>query len=302
MQELFGSMPPAVWVAIAGGFGLLVGSFLNVVIHRLPKMLETGWLSDARDILDQLGEDGGPHSAAYQQASKVVGATLTPQRYNLVVPRSACPHCGHAISALENIPLLSYALQGGKCKGCQARISPRYPLVELLSGLAAASCMAQFGGQDLWLALALYMLCATLLALTFIDLDTMYLPDDLTLPLVWAGVLLAWAGHGLVGLPQAVLGAAAGYLLLWSVYWLFKLTTGKEGMGYGDFKLLAALGAWLGWQALPQIIVIASAVGAVVGILMIALGKHAWQKKLPFGPYLAMGGVITLFAGNLILH
>lgn len=302
MQELFGSMPLAVWVAIAGGFGLLVGSFLNVVIHRLPKMLETGWLSDARDILGQLGEEAGPHATAYQQASRVVAGTLTPQRYNLVVPRSACPHCGHAIGALENIPLLSYLLQGGKCKGCKAGISLRYPLVELLSGLAAASCMAQFGGISLWLTLALYGLCAILLALTFIDLDTMYLPDDLTLPLVWAGVLLAWSGYGLVGLPQAVLGAAAGYLLLWSVYWLFKLTTGKEGMGYGDFKLLAALGAWLGWQALPQIIVLASAVGAVVGILMIALGKHAWQKKLPFGPYLAMGGVITLFAGNLIFH
>jgi leader peptidase (prepilin peptidase)/N-methyltransferase len=254
--------------------GLCVGSFLNVVIHRLPKMLERRWRADCADL------DGRP--APDEPA------------YNLVVPRSACPACGHAISTVENIPLVSWLALSGRCRACKVRISVRYPLVELLGGVLAAAAVWRYGATAQGLAAC--ALLWTLLALTFIDFDTQYLPDDLTLPLLWGGLVANLWGL-FVPLSEAVIGAVAGYLALWSIYWLFKLIRGKEGMGYGDFKLLAALGAWLGWKMLPLIILLSSVVGAVVGIALIVFKGRDHQVPLAFGPYLAAAGAIALFFG-----
>ena len=268
---------------MAGVLGLMVGSFLNVVIHRLPKMMELGWRQQCAELRGETSHpdgDGTPHT-----------------RYNLVVPRSACPHCNHAISAWENIPIVSYLLLRGKCSGCGAAISPRYPIIEAISGMLCAYAAAHFGFG--WTAAGALLLVWALLALTAIDIDTQLLPDDITLPLLWAGLLFNLFGV-LTNLSSAVLGAAIGYLALWSVYWLFKLITGKEGMGYGDFKLLAALGAWLGWQMLPLIILLSSLVGAVVGIALIVALKHGRNIPIPFGPYLAGGGLIALFWGQTL--
>ena len=266
-------------IALALFFGLLIGSFLNVVIHRLPRMMEREWRQ-------QCATDDAPAAAE--------------PPYNLVVPCSACPHCGHQISAWENIPLLSYLIQGGKCKGCKASISLRYPLVEALTGIGAAGCVWTFGPTIT--ALAAFAVVACLIALTFIDLDTFLLPDAITLPLLWGGLLFnLFAGSsGFSDLRSAVIGAALGYLILWSVYWAFKLATGKEGMGYGDFKLLGAIGAWFGWQMLPLAILASSAVGAVVGISLIVLRQQGRDTPIPFGPYLAGAGIITLFWGQAI--
>ena len=263
-------------LALASFFGLLIGSFLNVVIHRLPKMMEREWRL----------------ASATAEAQAVEEAP-----YNLVVPRSACPHCGHQISATENIPIVSYLLQRGKCKACKAPISPRYPLVEAITGLGGGACVWFFGPTTT--ALAAFVFVACLIALTFIDLDTFLLPDAITLPLLWAGLLFNLS-HGFTDLRSAVIGAALGYLILWLVYWTFKLATGKEGMGYGDFKLLAAIGAWFGWQMLPLAILASSAVGALVGIALIVLRKHGRDTPIPFGPYLAGAGIITLFWGPAI--
>ena len=211
------------------------------------------------------------------------------------MPRSACPHCNHAISAWENIPIVSYLLLRGKCKGCGANISPRYPIIEAISGILCAYAAWHFG-FGLAAAGALLFIWA-LLALTAIDFNTQLLPDDITLPLLWLGLLFNLFGI-FASLHSAVLGAMFGYLALWGVYWLFKLVTGKEGMGYGDFKLLAALGAWMGWQMLPLIILLSSLVGAVVGITLIVAAKHGRSVPIPFGPYLAGGGLIALFWGK----
>lgn len=266
---------PAVFAGACLILGLMVGSFLNVVIHRLPKMMEIGW---------------------HQQCAELRGETpAVTQTYNLVVPRSACPHCNHAIGAWENIPVLSYLLLRGKCKGCGAPISPRYPVIEAVSGLLCTFAAWHFGFG--WAALGAMLLIWSLLALTAIDFDTQLLPDDITLPLMWGGLLFNLSGT-YTSLHSAVLGAVLGYLVLWGVYWLFKLVTGKEGMGYGDFKLLAALGAWLGWQMLPLIILLSSLVGAVVGIVLIVAAKHGRNIPIPFGPYLAGGGLIALFWGE----
>jgi len=219
------------------------------------------------------------------------------ERYNLMVPRSACPHCGHAITAMENIPLLSWLWLKGRCRECQAPISARYPLVELLTALLSLVVAATFPPG--WGLLAALLLTWVLVALTFIDLDKMLLPDQLTLPLLWGGLLFNLAG-GFVPLADAVIGAMAGYLVLWSLYWAFKLLTGKEGMGYGDFKLLAALGAWLGWQALPIVLLLSSLVGAIIGISLILLRNHHQNKPIPFGPYLAIAGWIALLWGDTI--
>lgn len=274
--ELLASSPP-LFIGTCVILGLLVGSFLNVVIHRLPKMMELAW----REQCAELSE-----TSCTDQA-----------RYNLIVPRSACPHCEHEISAWENIPVLSYLLLRGKCKACQAAISPRYPMIEALSGLLCGFAAAHFGfGMG---AVGACLLIWALLALTAIDFDTQFLPDDITLPLIWLGLLFN-LNNVYSTLPDAVLGAIFGYLALWLVYWLFKLMTGKEGMGYGDFKLLAALGAWLGWQMLPLIIILSSLVGAVVGITLIAVLKHGRNVPIPFGPYLAGGGLIALFWGQTL--
>jgi leader peptidase (prepilin peptidase)/N-methyltransferase len=260
--------------AVAGLLGLCVGSFLNVVIHRLPRMMEREWHAQCADLR---GETPSPAEVL-----------------SLARPRSRCPSCGHQITVLENIPIVSYLILRGKCSKCAAPISPRYPVVEAATGLLSAYAAWHFGPTPQALG-ALIMLWA-LIALTAIDLDTQLLPDSITLPLLWIGLALNLAGT-YVDISSAVIGAMVGYLTLWSVFWLFKLATGKEGMGYGDFKLLAALGAWLGWQMLPVVILLSSIVGAVVGISLIVFSRHGRNTPIPFGPYLAAAGIIALFWG-----
>ncbi|MGA7593623.1 MAG: A24 family peptidase [Gallionella sp.] len=272
---------PLAFTILAGVVGLMVGSFLNVVIHRLPIMMERAWRQQCAEL---------SHSGEIQPESA--------PPFNLVVPGSACPHCNHPISAWENIPILSYALLHGKCRSCGTAISPRYPVIEAISGVLCAYAAWRFGFG--WQAAGALLLVWALLALTAIDIDTQLLPDDITLPLLWSGLLFNSFGIGYTSLSGAVLGAVIGYLSLWSVYWLFKLVTGKEGMGFGDFKLLAALGAWLGWQMLPLIILLSSLVGAVVGIALIVAFKHGRNIPIPFGPYLAGGGMIALFWGPVL--
>lgn len=263
--------------ALVGLLGLCIGSFLNVVIHRLPKMMEQDWRAQCAELRG----DAPPEA----------GETLT-----LARPRSRCPACGHQITALENIPLISYLLiLKGKCSGCGEPISPRYPIIEALTALLSAWTAWHFG-PTLQAAGAL-LLIWSLIALAAIDLDTQLLPDSITLPLIWLGLAFNLA-HSYTDLGSAVVGAMAGYLSLWSVFWLFKLLTGKEGMGYGDFKLLAALGAWLGWQMLPSIILLSSLVGALVGITLIVAARHGRNVPIPFGPYLAAAGAIALFWGQ----
>ena len=266
---------PAALVTTAVILGLMVGSFLNVVIHRLPKMLERQWRAEYADLT---GTEAPPT-----------------ERYNLVVPRSACPKCGHRITALENIPIASYVALGGKCARCGAAISLRYPVVEAMSGALSGYIAWRYG----WSAAMLGALMFTwaMIALAFIDFDTFLLPDSITLPLLWAGLLFSLGGT-FTDVRSAVAGAAAGYLALWSVYWAFKLATGKEGMGYGDFKLLAAIGAWLGWKMLPLVILLSSLVGAVTGIGLIVFARHERNVPLPFGPYLVVAGLVALFWGE----
>ena len=279
MLDLAPITAPAVFPRVCLVLGLCVGSFLNVVIHRLPKMLERTW---------------------HSQCAELRGEQLAPQpTFNLFAPRSACPHCGHHIRAWENVPVLSYVALRGCCSACKTRISPRYPIIEILTGLISAYVGWRFG---LTLkCLGALILCWALISLTFIDFDTQLLPDDITLPLIWAGLLINIPST-FVTLHQAVIGAAAGYLSLWSIYWLFKLITGKEGMGFGDFKLLAALGAWMGWTMLLPIVLISSVVGAVVGIGLMTLARHGKHVPIPFGPYLALGGLIALFWGPALLQ
>ncbi|QWL72202.1 prepilin peptidase [Aeromonas hydrophila] len=278
ITDVFHSLP-WLYFSLVFLFSLMIGSFLNVVIHRLPIMLEREWQAE---YLGYFNPETQPQPE---------------ERYNLMVPRSACPHCGHAITAMENIPLLSWLWLKGRCRECQAPISARYPLVELLTALLSLVVAATLAPG--WGLLAALLLTWVLVALTFIDLDKMLLPDQLTLPLLWGGLLFNLAG-GFAPLADAVIGAMAGYLVLWSLYWAFKLLTGKEGMGYGDFKLLAALGAWLGWQALPIVLLLSSLVGAFIGIGLILLRNHHQNKPIPFGPYLAIAGWIALLWGDTI--
>ena len=269
--------------AIALGiFGLFIGSFLNVVIHRLPIMLNREWQAAARDILhpDETTSDSDE------------------EPYNLVVPRSACPECGHQIKAYENIPVISYLFLGGKCSQCKTSISIRYPLVELATGILFGLCAYTFGytGATIFACL---MSCI-LVSLTMIDIDTKLLPDTLVYVLLWSGLFANSMGI-FTNLNAAVFGAIIGYLSLWSIFWLFKLLTGKEGMGYGDFKLFAALGAWFGWTALLDIILLASVVGALFGIILLKVQSKGRDTQIPFGPYLALGGLIYLFFGSVIV-
>ncbi|SBT07074.1 Type 4 prepilin-like proteins leader peptide-processing enzyme (Includes: Leader peptidase; N-methyltransferase) [Candidatus Accumulibacter aalborgensis] len=266
---------PTLFAVTCGLLGLLVGSFLNVVIHRLPKMMDRDWRLHCAELR---GEEAAEH-----------------EHLSLATPRSRCPACGHGITAMENIPLLSWLFLHGRCSACQQPISPRYPLVEAISGLLSAFTAFHFGFG--WPAAGAMLLVWCLIALTFIDFDTLLLPDAITLPLLWAGLLFNLLGT-FADLQSAVIGAASGYLSLWSVYWAFKLTTGKEGMGYGDFKLLAALGAWLGWQMLPLTILLSSLLGAVVGLTLIVVAKRGRSVPIPFGPYLAAAGMLALFWGK----
>jgi leader peptidase (prepilin peptidase) / N-methyltransferase len=262
---------PALFAFLAGLFGLALGSFLNVVIHRLPKMMQADWKAQCAEL------EGRAVPAA--------------PRYNLWTPRSQCTSCGRALKAIHNVPIVSYLVLRGRCAWCGTGISPRYPIVEALTGALFAWIAVRFG----WSAAAPQALVLTsfLIALALIDADTTLLPDSLTQPLLWLGLASNSVG-GFAPLRDAVIGAIAGYLSLWSVYWLFKLATGKEGMGYGDFKLLAALGAWLGWKMLLPIVLLSSIVGAIVGVGLMALARRGREVPIPFGPYLAAAGFLAL--------
>lgn len=262
-------------IVFMAALGLLLGSFLNVVIHRLPKMMERQWAAECAELSGQ--------------------TPVEQERFNLMVPRSRCPSCGHVIRWYENIPLLSYAVLRGRCSACGVPIGWRYPAVELATGALFAWVASRYGISLQGLAWCFF--AAVLLTAALIDWDTTLLPDDLTLPLVWAGLIAAAVQWTPTSLPNALWGAVAGYLSLWSVYWLFKLVTGKEGMGYGDFKLLAALGAWFGWQALVPIILMASVIGAVVGIGMKFASQLREGGYVPFGPFLAGAGFTVMFFG-----
>ena len=266
--------------AVLAALGLCIGSFLNVVIHRLPMMMERAWRVDSAELLEVKIEEIAPIS--------------------LAAPRSRCPSCGHEIRWYENIPVVSYLLLGGKCSACKAPISMRYPAVEVLTAGLFAACGWHFGAQPaalLWCGLA-----ATLVALAFIDLDTQYLPDDLTMPLMWAGIVSSALGWIPTPLNASVAGAVAGYGSLWLVCHAYRIIRGREGMGAGDFKLLAALGAWLGWSMIPLIILLSSAVGAVVGIALVVGRRHDREVPIPFGPYLAGGGLVALLFGDTLMR
>lgn len=270
---------PPFFLLLCTLLGLLVGSFINVVAFRLPVMMDRDWRSQCRELLGQKSLDEEP------------------EPFNLSLPRSRCPHCGHQITAMENIPVLSYLFLRGRCSACKETISPRYPIVEFTTGLLSLVVAWHFGFG--WQTLAALFLTWALIALSLIDFDHKLLPDSIVLPFLWAGLLLSLFGT-FSDTHSAIIGAAAGYLTLWGVFQIFRLITGKEGMGYGDFKLLALFGAWLGWQYLPQIILLSSLVGALVGISLILFRGRARNIPIPFGPYLATAGWISLLWGDSI--
>ena len=279
MASLGALTHPAVFPWLCLAMGLCVGSFLNVVIYRLPRIMQRDWEVQCAELRGE--------------------KPLEQEPFNLALPRSRCPACAHPITVLQNIPLASYLALGGKCAACGARISLRYPLIEALSGLASAYAAWHFGfGLGAFAAMA-FLWC--MIALSFIDFDTQLLPDSITLPLLWAGLLLNLAGT-FADLGSAVIGAVAGYLSLWCVYWGFRIATGKEGMGFGDFKLLAAVGAWLGWQMLPLVVLASSVVGAIAGISLMLFARHGRNVPIPFGPYLAVAGALALFWGKPLTH
>jgi leader peptidase (prepilin peptidase)/N-methyltransferase len=278
-MEVIGALraSPELFAGVALILGLMIGSFLNVVIYRLPKMMEREWKV---------------------QCAELRGETVADiPKFNIVSPRSACTACGQAISPSQNIPVLSWLLLGGRCAGCKTRIPVRYPIVEILTGILSAFIAWRLGFG----VAALGALCFlwSLIALAFIDIDTQLLPDSITLPLLWTGLLFNLFGT-FTNLDAAVIGAVAGYLILWTVYWLFKLLTGKEGMGFGDFKLLAAIGAWLGWKLLPAVILLSAGAGAVIGIVLILVARHGRGTPIPFGPYLALGGLVAMLWGDAL--
>lgn len=272
---------PLVFYLLVAVLGLIIGSFLNVVIHRTPIVLMRRWQQDCRELTGKTTD------------------TPSPERYNLVTPRSRCPHCGHAITALENIPVISYLWLHGKCSACRAPIGLRYPFVEILSAVLATATAWHFGFNTE--GMAAILLTWLLIALAFIDIDHQILPDLMVLPFLWIGLLLN-RFNVFTTLPDAVIGAVAGYLSLWIIFHAFRLITGKDGMGYGDFKLFALFGAWLGWQSLPLIILLSSFIGAIVGIGLIVLKGRDRAQPLPFGPYLAVAGWIAMLWGNEIMR
>ncbi|MDP2244443.1 A24 family peptidase [Pseudomonas sp.] len=276
LEFLAGDLSAFMWVCLL--LGLLIGSFLNVLVYRLPVMMQRDWQAQAREILELPELPHGPI-------------------FNLILPNSRCPHCGHEIRPWENLPVISYLFLRGKCSSCKAPISLRYPLVELACGLLSAYVAWHFGFT--WQTAGMLLLTWGLLAMSLIDADHQLLPDALVLPLLWLGLIANYFGL-FTSLEAALWGAIGGYLSLWSVYWLFKLVTGKEGMGYGDFKLLAMLGAWGGWQILPLTILLSSLVGAVLGLIMLRLRNAETSTPIPFGPYLAIAGWIALTWGEQI--
>ncbi len=286
MFELFAQSAP-LFIAVVFTFALVIGSFLNVVIHRLPIIMERDWREQADELTNTPSELDLPEG-----------------RFDLVMPRSRCPSCGAPITAWQNVPVISYLLLRGRCANCRQSISARYPLVELMTAILAATCAWHFGVS--WEALMAIVLTLTLVPISMIDADTQLIPDSIVLPLLWLGLAMslfhpmADSDTLFIAPTHAIVGAMAGYLSLWSIYWLFKLITGKEGMGYGDFKLLAALGAWLGWQQLPIIIMMSAVVGMVINVtLIVARGKDR-NMPIPFGPYLATAGWITMLWGETI--
>ena len=297
LAEILASTP---WLLAACVFlvSLLVGSFLNVVIHRVPIMLEREWKAQAREMLVEPGHTDGTGAVD----DRTEGAL---ERYNLLVPRSRCPSCNAEITALQNIPVVSWLLLGGKCASCRTSISVRYPIVEFATAVLSAVVALHFGWH--WQTLAALLFTWALISLTVIDLDHTLLPDVITIPLLWLGLLLSLSWHAGLAAPaptdpsSAILGAVCGYLILWTVYWAFKLITGKDGMGYGDFKLLSALGAWMGWQMLPLILLLSAFAGAVIGIALMLLRGRDRNVPIPFGPYLAAAGWVALLWGPQIM-
>jgi leader peptidase (prepilin peptidase) / N-methyltransferase len=297
IAQILASTP---WLLTACTFlvSLLVGSFLNVVIHRVPIMLEREWKAQAREMLVQPGRADANGMIDDRTAA-------SPERYNLLVPRSRCPRCNAEITALQNIPVVSWLLLGGKCASCRTSISVRYPIVEFATAVLSAAVAMRFGWH--WQTLAALLFTWALISLTVIDLDHTLLPDVITIPLLWLGLLLSLGWHAGLTAPaptdpaSAILGAVCGYLILWTVFWAFKLATGKDGMGYGDFKLLGALGAWMGWQMLPLILLLSAFAGAVIGIALIVLRGRDRNVPIPFGPYLAAAGWIALLWGPQIM-
>nr|WP_244115028.1 A24 family peptidase [Burkholderia cepacia] len=277
-MHVWTALPSGVRYGIVVACGLGVGSFITVVVHRLPVMMQRAWRAEIAEASGATEPDDG-----------------YPSRYDLWRPRSACPHCGHALRAWENIPLVSYLLQRGRCRQCGYAIGIRYPLIELACALLAAASLAAFGSTIA--ALAAFGLCAALLAMSVIDIQTGYLPDSITLPLLWAGLVLNLAST-FTSLRAAVIGTMAGYLLLWSIYWLFRWLRGIEGIGFGDLKLLATLGAWMGWAALPQVVLFAAVASAIVGLVATRRGRMRFEEPISFGPFLATGGGVTLFFGT----
>lgn len=286
---------PWLFAAISFVFAATIGSFLNVVIHRLPVMMKREWQQECNQYLKEY------HQALIAPIADKLDAPIDafPAKYNLIVPGSACPKCNTTIKPWHNLPIVGWLMLRGRCASCSMPISPRYPVIEAITGLAIAYLALHFGPS--WQFALATLLTFALLTLTFIDLDEMLLPDQITLPLLWLGLLINLNGTFATS-TDAIIGAAAGYLSLWSVFWGFKLLTGKEGMGYGDFKLLAVFGAWLGWQLLPLIILLSSVVGAVVGIAMIVNKKINSGNPIPFGPYIAIAGWIAMLWGEQIVN
>ena len=300
MTDLVEILAATPWLLATCTFllSLLVGSFLNVVIHRVPIMLEREWRAQAREMLVEPGR-------ADDDGTVDVRTDGSPERYNLLVPRSRCPRCNAEITALQNIPVVSWLLLGGRCASCRTSISVRYPIVELATAVLSTAVALHFGWH--WQTLAALLFTWALISLTVIDLDHTLLPDIITMPLLWLGLLLSLFWHAGLTAPaptdpaSAILGAVCGYLVLWTVFWAFKFATGKDGMGYGDFKLLGALGAWMGWQMLPLILLLSALAGAVIGIALIVLRGRDRNVPIPFGPYLAAAGWIALLWGPQIM-
>ncbi|MFV7768718.1 prepilin peptidase [Shewanella marisflavi] len=286
---------PLLFAAISFVFAATIGSFLNVVIHRLPVMMKREWQQECNQYLEEY------HKSTIKEIEDKLAQPIDdyPEKYNLIVPGSACPKCKTNIKPWHNLPILGWLMLGGKCANCKTNISARYPIIEAITGLAVAYLAYYFGPS--WQFVFATILTFGLIALTGIDLDEMLLPDQITLPLLWLGLLIN-LDSTFVSLSDAVIGAAAGYMSLWSVFWGFKLLTGKEGMGYGDFKLLAVFGAWFGWQLLPLIILLSSVVGALVGLLLIVNKKINSGNPIPFGPYIALAGWIAMIWGERITN